>query len=132
MISSTMMLALMGTMWLMPAAPSGINKVSAASGPYAAELSASKPKIGIPALTPISSALASSEASGRPRRMSTIDMAGLSYGVGNLPNFVLKELFRRFIQLQDLNHIVHNSQFVFRRLQALIWNDARRGRRSRR
>src|ERR1019366_1410291 len=74
----------------MPATPNGINSVSAASGPYAAELSASKPKIGIPADTPISSALASSDANGRPRRISANDMAGLSYGVGKLPNFVFQ------------------------------------------
>ena len=43
------MLALTGTMYATPAAPSGIKSVSAASGPYAAELSASRPKIGIPA-----------------------------------------------------------------------------------
>ena len=36
----------------MPATPRGISSVSAASGPYAAELSASSPSIGIPAKTP--------------------------------------------------------------------------------
>src|SRR5271165_3149728 len=39
--------------------PSGISNVSAASGPYAAELSASKPKIGIPFSGPIRSAFSS-------------------------------------------------------------------------
>ena len=44
-----MIAALIGTMMCTPSSPSGINSVSAASGPYAAELSASRPKIGIPA-----------------------------------------------------------------------------------
>src|SRR5271165_170805 len=54
----------------MPAAPSGISNVSAASGPYAAELSASSPKIGMPAAAPIFSARSSLDAMGRPKTIS--------------------------------------------------------------
>src|SRR5579863_10382389 len=66
MASSKIMLALMGTMYATPAAPSGMSSVRAASGPYAAELSASRPKIGIPARGPICSARSSLVASGLP------------------------------------------------------------------
>ncbi len=51
------MAAVVGTMYATPSAPSGINMVSAASGPYAAELSASRPKMGIPAAGPMRLAL---------------------------------------------------------------------------
>ena len=43
---------LMGPMYDTPAAPSGIKSVSAASGPYAADPSASRPSMGMPAITP--------------------------------------------------------------------------------
>ena len=62
------MLTLMGQMYAIPAAPSGISSVSAASGPYAAELSASRPKMGMPAEAPIRSARSSLVASGFPNR----------------------------------------------------------------
>src|SRR6516225_1030641 len=60
------MAALTGTMYFTPTRPSGSSSVSAASGPYAAELSASRPKIGMPAIGPICSARSSLVASGRP------------------------------------------------------------------
>src|SRR5580658_8587317 len=44
-----------------------MSSVSAASGPYAAELSASRPKIGMPAIGPMCSARSSLVASGRPK-----------------------------------------------------------------
>jgi hypothetical protein len=43
----------------------GIRSVKAASGPYATELSASSPKIGIPLAAPMRSAFSSSVAAGR-------------------------------------------------------------------
>src|ERR1017187_1410844 len=76
------MLKLTGTIYATPAAPSGISRVSAASGPYAAELSASSPKIGIPADAPICSARSSEVARGLPRRMSTTDMQSSRNGLG--------------------------------------------------
>ena len=60
------MAALTGTMYCTPSRPSGISSVSAASGPYAAELRASSPKTGIPASGPMCSARSSLVASGRP------------------------------------------------------------------
>src|SRR6266702_159607 len=60
-----------------PAIPSGISSVIAASGPYAALVSPSSPKIGIPAATPMCSALSSLVASGRPKSESAIDMSSL-------------------------------------------------------
>jgi hypothetical protein len=74
-----MMLALIGTMYPVPIAPSGSSNVSAASGPYAAELSASSPKIGMPAAAPMHSARASSDASGFPNKKSSIGMPEFSY-----------------------------------------------------
>src|SRR5437870_9353961 len=68
----------------MPAAPRGMSSVRAASGPYPAELSASKPKIGIPAETPTCSARASSDARGRPSRKSRKDMMRFSYNLADL------------------------------------------------
>src|SRR5579864_227860 len=68
------MLALTGTMYATPATPSGISSVKAASGPYAAELSASRPKMGIPAEASICSARSSDVANGLPNSMSTTDM----------------------------------------------------------
>src|ERR1700682_5332781 len=52
-----------------PAAPSGSSTVSAASGPYAAELSASSPKVGTPAAGPMRSAfdIAPPSNRGQPR-----------------------------------------------------------------
>src|SRR5579863_5698293 len=55
---------------------SGISSVSAASGPYAAELSASRPKIGMPFSGPMRSAFSSSVASARPNSTSTKLNAG--------------------------------------------------------
>ena len=72
MASRTMMLALMGTIYAIPAAPRGMRSVSAASGPYAAELRASRPKIGIPAVVPSCSARAIELASGLPNSKSRI------------------------------------------------------------
>src|SRR5579864_4821824 len=56
--------------------PTEIRMVSAASGPYAAELRASRPKTGIPAAGSICSFVSSSEESGRPKRTSRIDFFG--------------------------------------------------------
>ncbi len=64
-----------------PAAPSGIKRVSAASGPYAAELSASRPKIGIPAAAPIRSARSSRVGSGFPNRKSVKNIQWSNLGV---------------------------------------------------
>src|SRR6266481_1858057 len=77
MVSSTMMLTLMGTMYAMPASPRGTRIVRAASGPYAAELSASRPKMGIPLATPTLSPRSSKFASGRPKRISSMDFSGV-------------------------------------------------------
>src|SRR5258708_30111560 len=63
-------LTLIGRIWAIPAIPSGMRSVSAASGPYAAELSASRPKISTPLAGPILSAFSSSVASGRPSSRS--------------------------------------------------------------
>src|SRR5215467_3209364 len=54
-----------------------MRSVRAASGPYAAELSASKPKMGMPAAVPMHSARAWSEARGLPIRKSRKDMGGI-------------------------------------------------------
>src|ERR1700730_1249840 len=51
-----------------------MSRVSAASGPYAAELSASRPKTGIPSATPICSARSSVLARGLPTSRSRIFM----------------------------------------------------------
>src|ERR1700722_11886959 len=51
-----------------------MRRVRAASGPYAAELRASSPKMGIPAEGPTCSPCSSQLARGRPIRMSEIDM----------------------------------------------------------
>src|SRR6267143_3502299 len=67
MTSSTIIAAVIGRMRFSPAAPSGIKTVSAASGPYDAELSASRPKIGIARAGPTLSWNSSLFASGRPR-----------------------------------------------------------------
>ena len=48
MPSRTIMLRVMGQMKRTPAIPRGMSKVSAASGPYAAELRASSPNTGMP------------------------------------------------------------------------------------
>src|SRR5665213_85560 len=66
MANSPMMAKLMGTMCAMPATPSGMRSVSAASGPYAAELNASRPKTGIPEVGPMCSARSSEVARGLP------------------------------------------------------------------
>jgi hypothetical protein len=72
MASSATMAALMGTMSCTPSRPSGMSSVSAASGPYAAELSASRPKIGMPAMGPMCSARSSLVASGRPKQQQEV------------------------------------------------------------
>src|ERR1700730_18911268 len=64
----------MGTMYEMPATPRGMSRARAASGPYAAELSASRPKTGIPADAPSLSVSSSDERRGRPKRKSITDM----------------------------------------------------------
>src|SRR5215469_1834608 len=65
---------MIGTVYCNPAMPSGISSVIAASGPYAALVRASSPKIGMPAATPICSARSSLVARGRPKRTSVNDM----------------------------------------------------------
>src|SRR5579863_787225 len=69
-----MMLSVMGTMRPTPAAPSAISSARAASGPYAAELSASSPNTGMPAAGPSLSPLSSDVLSGRPNKRSMTDM----------------------------------------------------------
>src|SRR6266849_5653307 len=69
-----------GRMNVSPAAPSGSSTVSAASGPYAAELSASSPKVGTPAAEPMRCSPASLEASGRPTIISISDIPAGSRG----------------------------------------------------
>ena len=64
MPSSARIAPMIGRMYARPARPSGISSVSAASGPYAAELSASSPKIGMPAEEPMCSARSSEVAKG--------------------------------------------------------------------
>src|SRR5580704_5195541 len=58
----------------MPPMPRGMRRVRAASGPYAAELSASRPKMGMPAAGPMCSARSSDVARGRPNSRSVICM----------------------------------------------------------
>ncbi len=60
---------------MMLSAPSEMSSVRAASGPYAAEPSASRPKTGIHAAGPSLSVLSSDERSGRPNKKSITDMA---------------------------------------------------------
>ena len=60
------MAKLTGTMYFTPSRPSGISSVSAASGPYAAELNASSPKTGMPASGPMHSARSAVVGRGRP------------------------------------------------------------------
>src|SRR3984885_2457720 len=62
--------AVIGRMKASPAAPSGRSTVSAASGSYAAELSASSQKVATRVTGPIRCSPASSDASGRPRIIS--------------------------------------------------------------
>src|SRR5271155_1499128 len=71
------MAALIGTMYRTPARPSGIIRLSAASGPYAAELSPSSPKMGIPCAGPICSARSSLVLIGLPTTRSRMFMGGL-------------------------------------------------------
>ena len=59
-----------GRRYCVPSIPKGINKESAASGPYAALVRASSPKMGMPAPTPICSARSSLVASGLPKILS--------------------------------------------------------------
>src|SRR5271170_4567765 len=70
-----MMAALIGTMYCTPSRPSGISRLSAASGPYAAELNASRPKIGMPAPGPICSARSSLLLIGLPTTKSRMFIA---------------------------------------------------------
>src|SRR5260370_27585409 len=60
--------------YAMPDAPRAISGVNAAWGPYAAELSASRPKPGIPLAVPSLSVRSSEERSGRPKRKSITDI----------------------------------------------------------
>ena len=53
MASRPMIARLTGRMYWMPAKPRGISRVRAASGPYAAELRASRPKTGMPETGPM-------------------------------------------------------------------------------
>src|SRR6516162_1659230 len=88
------MAALTGTMYCTPRMPSGISRLSAASGPYAAELNASSPKIGIPSAGPICSARSSAVFRGFPKIRSSILMAGWLFlrlferGLENEPPFL--------------------------------------------
>ena len=61
-----LLMSVIGPMDPTPAAPSTIRTLSAASGPYAAEESASRPRIGMPAHTPTRWPSSSAVASGRP------------------------------------------------------------------
>src|SRR5215831_12840220 len=74
MASRTTMLPLIGTIYAEPSTLSGIRRVSAASGPYPAELSASRPKIGMPRTGPICSARSWELASGLPKIRSFNDV----------------------------------------------------------
>src|SRR5271169_3321098 len=76
MMSSVMIAALMGTMYRTPISPRGINKLRAASGPYAAELRPSRPKIGIPCEMPTCSARSSEVLMGLPTSRSRMFMGG--------------------------------------------------------
>src|SRR5690242_14769306 len=59
----------------MPALPKTKSSASAASGPYAAELSASSPNTGTPARGPSRSPRSSESLSGRPKSKLPIDIA---------------------------------------------------------
>ena len=61
MLRRTMMVRLIGTINAAAARPRGIRIVRAASGPYAAELKASRPNTGMPAAGPICSFTSSSD-----------------------------------------------------------------------
>ena len=74
MNSSVMMAALTGTIYFTPTRPSGMSRLSAASGPYAAELRPSRPKMGTPAPGPICSARSSDVRMGLPTIMSRMFM----------------------------------------------------------
>src|SRR5580704_5036237 len=76
MINRVMIAALMGTMYCTPIRPNGISRLSAASGPYAAELSPSNPKMGMPCKGPICSARSSEVLMGLPTSKSRIFMCG--------------------------------------------------------
>src|SRR5580704_13732090 len=80
MVSRIMMAAVVGTIYATPSAPSAINIVSAASGPYAAELSASSPKMGMPAAGPMRSPVSSQFASGLPSNRSRKDINLCKHG----------------------------------------------------
>src|ERR1700730_15007801 len=74
---------LIGKLNFSPARPSGIKIVSAASGPYPAELNASSPKTEIPANEPMRSSLSSSDERGRPRIKSSIAIGGCYGWIGS-------------------------------------------------
>src|ERR1700746_8423 len=84
-----------------PATPSGISSVIAASGPYAALVSPSNPKIGIPAATPICSARSSLVAKGFPIIESVKDMQLESY---RLFPFNSAHLFQETFVLERKSH----------------------------
>ncbi len=68
-----------------PKTPSDANAVSAASGPYPVEASASKPSTGTPVRTVSSSLFSSEDANGLPNISSRSDMPYL-YGRGQHPS----------------------------------------------
>src|SRR5579863_8312760 len=70
-----MIAALIGMMYRTPRRPRGIRRLRAASGPYAAELSASRPKIGMPCAGPICSARSSVVRMGLPTTRSSMFMS---------------------------------------------------------
>src|SRR5581483_1479832 len=69
-----MIAAVTGSTYCAESKPRGRSKVSAASGAYAAEPSASRPKIGMPDPTPTRCAWSSSLARGLPNRTSITDI----------------------------------------------------------
>src|SRR5208282_4840716 len=73
--SSPMIAAVSGTMYRTPSNPKGSKIVNAASGPYAAELKASSPNVGIPCVGVIRCPASSEEASGRPNTTSISPMS---------------------------------------------------------
>ena len=70
------MIAMIGNAYASPTAPSGMSSVSAASGPYAADDSASSPSTGMPAAGPMRWCSSSSVAS-RPSSQSSTAISDL-------------------------------------------------------
>src|SRR5581483_5215131 len=71
-----MIVTVSGARYARPSAPSGSSCVSAASGPYAADASASRPSSGTPASEPMRSRACSRLASGRPKSRSPSERRG--------------------------------------------------------